>query len=198
MPNEEVTKIIRRQHGVLSREQARAAGLSARQIDYQCATRQWLRIGSCVYRHEAVAATWKSQLLAACLISNGVASHRSAAALHGIDGFRETFREITVPEGLWKPIDTVRVHQTRQWYADQHIVRNQIPCTDLSRTIIDVAAVARPRQVQDMVDSVMRTSRFDLSDLYAIAVRHASRGRNGCGVLREVLDSRMPDSGVPT
>ena len=197
MQYEEVNKIIRRQHGIVSREQARATGLSARQIDHQCATRRWIRIGPCVYRHAAVAATWRAQLLAACLIANGVASHRSAAALHGIDGFRETVREITVPEGLWKPIDAVRLHRTRQWYTDQHIVRDHIPCTDLSRTIIDVAAVVHPRRVQDMVDAVMRTNRFDLSDLYAIVVRHARRGRNGCGVLREVLDSRMPESGVP-
>ena len=197
MHNEEVTKIIRRQHGVVSRKQTLQSGLSARQIEYQCTTKRWLRIGPGVYRHGAVAATWKSQLLAACLISNGVASHLSAAALHGIDGFRETVREITVPEGRWKPIDAVRVHQTRQWHAAQHIVRDHIPCTDLSRTIIDVAAVANPRRVQEMVDAVLRASRFDLSDLYAIVVRHASKGRNGCGVLREVLDSRMPDSGVP-
>jgi len=189
MQYEEVNKIIRRQHGIVSREQARATGLSARQIDHQCATRRWIRIGPCVYRHAAVAATWRAQLLAACLIANGVASHRSAAALHGIDGFRETVREITVPEGLWKPIDAVRLHRTRQWYTDQHIVRDHIPCTDLSRTIIDVAAVVHPRRVQDMVDAVMRTNRFDLSDLYAIVVRHARRGRNGCGVLREVLEA---------
>ncbi len=197
MRNEEVIKIIRRQHGVVSRKQALRSGLSARQIEYQCTTKRWIRIGPGVYRPDAVAASWKSQLLAACLITNGVASHRSAAALHGIDGFRATVREITVPEGRWKPIDAVRVHQTRQWHVAQHVVRDHIPCTDLSRTILDVAAVARPRQVQDMVDAVMRASRFDLPDLYAIIVRHARKGRDGCGVLREVLESRMPDSGVP-
>ncbi|MDE0699491.1 MAG: hypothetical protein F4Z58_12570 [Acidimicrobiaceae bacterium] len=197
MDNEEVTRVIRRQHGIVTGKQARAAGFSARQIQYQCTTKRWLRVGPGVYRHNAVPATWKSQLLAACLVTNGVASHRSAAALHRIDGFRETVREITVPEGRWKSLDTVRVHQTRQWYTDQHIVREYIPCTDLSRTVIDIAAVARPRQVNDMVDAVMRTGRLDLPDLYAIVVRHARRGRNGCAVLRDVLDSRMPHSGVP-
>ena len=197
MDNEDVAEIIRRQHGVISRQQALDARLTRREIDGKLARREWQRVQPCVYHHSAVRRTWHGALLAGCLTAGGVASHRAAAVLDGIDGYRAGRREIIVPEGSWKAVDGVVVHETRQWRPREHVVRDGIPCTPLARTTLDLAAVVDRHRLDDTIDALLRSGRLELADLYDVLVRHARRGRDGCGRLREALDARRPDAGVP-
>jgi hypothetical protein len=65
------------------------------------ATGRWRAAGPGVYRIAGTPVTWRSHLLAAVLAGGpgAVASHRSAGALHGLDGCRPGVPEVSVPRG---------------------------------------------------------------------------------------------------
>lgn len=197
VPDEEIAALMRQQFGLLTRAQARAAGVSARSFDHRVATGVWRRVGRGVVQSATHPVTWRSRLLAACLETGGVASHRSAAVLHAVDDFRPGQIEITIPYGRRTRIRGVTVHRTTQWWPDQHIRLDGIPCTSIERTVVDIAAVVGRTRLDDALDAVMRTNRWDLPDLVDIVVAHARRGRDGCGRLREAVDRRRPKDRVP-
>ena len=65
-----------RQHGLVTRAQLLAAGLTERQIDRRLGTGQLLVVHEGVYRLPPVKPTYEQAVLAACLATGGVASHR--------------------------------------------------------------------------------------------------------------------------
>jgi hypothetical protein len=82
-----VVALMARQHSLITRQQAVAAGLSTSAIDRLVASGAWTRVGRSVYHLAGAPFTWHTRVLAACLESgSGVASHRTAAVLHGLDG----------------------------------------------------------------------------------------------------------------
>ena len=101
----EVRSLMQEQHGLISRSQARAEGLTDDQIRRRLRTGEWVCAARGVYRHAVCPETPLSRLLAGCLACDGVASHRSAAALHDIDGYQLDRIEILVP---WKRSPTIR------------------------------------------------------------------------------------------
>src|ERR1700683_4401433 len=76
--------IFSRQHGLATRSQLLAAGVSAAQLRTALSQGRWTRRSSGLY----AAANWPDSaarsLHAACLLSDGVASHESAAWLWGL------------------------------------------------------------------------------------------------------------------
>src|SRR3546814_13274428 len=60
----------------------------------------WVRIDTAVFGHIAAPPTWERSVMAAVLAERvAVASHRTAAVLHGLEGFRRGRPELTVPPG---------------------------------------------------------------------------------------------------
>ncbi len=197
MSDEKIESRFRGQHGVVSRAQALEAGLTDRQIDRRVASGRWVRVRRGVYRHAAVRPTWKGNLLGACLATGGLASHRAAAYLHGIDGFRAVQLEVVVAHGRWRQLPGVRLHQTTQIERAGPIDRDKIPCTGLARTLIDLGAVVSMRRMESAFDCVLREGKLEIPALYANLISHARRGRDGCGPYREVLEARGGEERVP-
>jgi hypothetical protein len=193
----EAHELARRQHGLFTRVQVLDAGMTQRQVDRRLRTREWVRVGSGVYRLAAWPTTWESVLLAACLVQRGLAGHRAAAALHGIDGYPRGRIEIVVPEGRRRSATGAIVHQTRQFDLAAPVTIDAIPTTGLARTVLDVAAVIGPTRLESTVDAVLRDGRLTLRQLQHVVAQHSARGRDGCGRLREILDRRLGVGEVP-
>jgi hypothetical protein len=88
-PDLEVAAIARRQHGVWSRSQALKVGMSPTMIRTRLRRGTWVALDKGVYAHIASLPTWDRSVMAAVLAErHAVASHRSAAVLHGLPGFR--------------------------------------------------------------------------------------------------------------
>ena len=188
---------MNQQHGLISRRQALAAGMTDAQIGWRLRTGQWEGVGRGVYRHTVSPETPRSRLLAVCLACNGVASHRSAAALHGIDGYELDRIEVLVPWQRRPTIRGARFHRTTQMHLAKPIDRDGIPCTGIGRTVLDVAAVVDRKQLDHTIDAVLRQGLLRLSDLYTVLVTHSRQGRTGCGPFREALDERRGDDMIP-
>ena len=75
---------------------------------------RWRAAGPGVYRIAGTPVTWRSHLLAAVLAGGpgAVASHRSAGALHGLDGCRLGVPEVSVPRGRRYRPGGARVHES--------------------------------------------------------------------------------------
>ena len=197
MGEERVLGRMKRQHGVISRDQALDSGLTEGQIKYRLRTGEWVAEARGVYRHAAISPTVLSRLLAVCLAHNALASHRSAAALHGVDGYSLDRVEIIVPSGRGLRVDGVRVHESNQMGLTRPTERRGVPCTGLSRTVLDLAAVVTRKRLDRTIDAVLRDGQLRPSDLYGVLASHARRGRNGCAALRASLDDRLGDDPVP-
>lgn len=133
-----VRRRMRRQHDVATRAQLAEEGLSASSTDRMVAAGELKVVYRGVYRDGAFPLSPFGRLLAACLATAGIASHRAAAWLWGL--VERPFIEITVARDRSTPLgDTCVVHRTKDMPARS--VRKGIPCTNPLRTMIDLAAV---------------------------------------------------------
>ena len=188
---------MKEQHGLISRGQARAEGISDDQIRRRLRTGQWVGAARGVYQHAVFPETPLSRLLAGCLACDGLASHRSAAALHDVDGYTLDRIELLVP---WKRRPTIRgarLHRTTQMQLAKPVVRKGIPCTWIGRTALDVSSVVSRKQLDHTIDAILRQGLLRLSDLYGVLVSHSRQGRTGCGPFRDALEERWNDDRVP-
>ena len=197
MDHQRVLRRMRSQYGIITRAQALADGMTRAQIDHCVRTGGWVREARGVYRHAATAPTPMSRLFAAGMAHDGLASHRSAAALHGIEGFKLDRVELTVPPGKRPSIAGVKLHRSRQLSLAQPTERQGVPCTGRARTVMDLASVVTSKRLDRVIDAVLRDRLLRPSDLYGVLALHARRGRNGCAAFRSALESRLGDDPVP-
>ena len=173
MDGQRVLARMRQQHGLISRSQALDEGMTSRQIERLVKAGVWEREASGVYRHEAVLSTVRSRLLALCMAHGAVASHRSAAALHPIEGYRLDRVEVVVPPGRGRGIRGARRYESSQMDLFKPVERDGILCTPVGRTVLDLAAVVDRRQLDRTIDAVLRDGQLRLSDLYGVLASHA-------------------------
>ena len=176
--------------------------MTRHRIQNRVRTGRWRRASSGVYQHSAARVTPQSRLLAACISHGGLASHRSAAALHGVDGFSLMIPEVAVALGRGRSATGVIVHRSAQMHLVRRVEVDGIPCTGLARTVLDLAAVRDRRLVSHKsldraIDSVVRDRRLRYSDLDDVLGAHSRKGRNGLVQLRTALDARCGDEVVP-
>ena len=200
-PRTSLAALARSQHGAFSRAQALELGLTRHQLEGGCRSGRFERVAPATYRAAGTPPTWHQQLMVAVLAggSGCLASHRSAAALWALDGARRGAAEVSVPRiGRPRRRDGVRHHQSTDLELAAPIVRSGIPTTGIDRTLIDLAGVVSDRRLTQAVDDAIRRRLTSWPDLAATRARHSRRGRNGVGVLRDLLEERygtaIPDS----
>ncbi len=83
-PDQRADRAAARQYSLITRWQALACGLSARQINRRVVCGRWIAVAPGVYRVPSAPVTWQQRALAACLAGppGTVASHLTAAAIH--------------------------------------------------------------------------------------------------------------------
>ncbi len=177
------------QHGVISREQALAAGMSRRAVEHRVATGRWRAIHRGVYVPRAVPPSWHQRLLAAVLRGGprACASHRSAAVLWELDGIEERVIEISVPTA--HRIRGATVHR-RPWDEAGFEVVDGIRVTRIERTIVDLAGVVSPERAALAPDDALRRALTTPSKLGEAIEALGSRGRAGLASLRNIVARR--------
>lgn len=190
--------IAKEQYGVLTTAQARNAGLSKGAIRRRVQDGTWDLICPKVLHIGGAPVGWRHRVMAACLsVPHSVASHRTAAVLHGLDGFRAREVEL-LTTGRWVPAVSIATVRTTRYLPDEDVAGvDGIPATVPARTLLDLGSVCNlpvvRRAIQDAIGRRIATF-GQLDDMLSRAGR---RGRPGTAAFRSILESVEVDRPAP-
>lgn len=194
-PERAVSAVARRQHGLITRDQALAAGITPMAIRVRVTRGSWVAVRRTVYAVAGVRASREQALGAVCLAvgERCWASHRSAAALWALDVPRPDRIEVVTPMAVRVNLDGVRQHRSRE-LPPADLARHQlVPVTTVARTIIDCIPDLPGRRLVTAVDDADRRGLLEIGALLACAARLDHPGRRLLVPLREVLADRRRD-----
>lgn len=198
--NSTLALLARSRHGVLTKDDALAEGITAHQLRRAVERGELERVHPGVFRIAGAPRSWHQSLLLAVLAGgpSALASHRSAAVLWDLDGTTRGRPEIVAPRHLRARYEPVRCHESKDLQLAMPTERLRIPCTGLERTIVDLGAVTPVDRVQQAIDDAIRRRLCTWDDLLHTLVMHSRRGRRGVGALRAILEESygktVPDS----
>jgi len=195
-----VAEVAAAQYGVVTRVQARHHGLTDRQIRIRLERGRWERLSRHTFRIAGAPSSWRQGVIAACLAAGdgAAASHRTAAALRGFDGYTPGIIEITVPHGRRDfRMEGVIVHSSSCWTDDDVSIVAGIPVSTPERTLCMLAAVSTEEQVESALDSAERDRVVRRTDVAQVHDEVRQRGRNGIAALGRILERRAELAGIP-
>ncbi len=182
------------QHHTVTRRQARELGFDRRRVATALAHGWLTEPLPGVLTLADAPPTWHGRLMAVVLAAgdHGVASHRSAARLHRLDGFddaRNAVVEVSVSRRyrLDPAVAAVTHHVTPLPDVDVTTI-DGIRCTTLPRTLADLGSVVRSRTAVRRALTSARRRGVDLHVVRATAERLHRPGQSGTGVMLTLLD----------
>ena len=195
-----ILQIAGHQHGAIGRSQLAALGVSAKQRHLLCTSGVLIPAGSATFRVAGHAPGAHQRIMIACLDVAGIASHRTAAALHGIgpwtldhlDAHRPPDVLIRRASGRYRAVDA-RVHSTTWLTDDDRTEVGGIPCTSVARTLLllaDPATGVPGDRLRGIVDGAIRDEKATDPWLWWSLERLRRRGRGGIRALEAVLRDR--------
>lgn len=139
-PDRVLDEYAARQYGAFSLEQARAAGHTPKMVHNRVEKGAWIRLAPSIYALASAPPKWERQMAAALLSRSGsIAGGRSAAYLHGFDGFGRSRPVIIVPETANARSPLARVIRSNRFDALGRVRRNGFVVTDEAETIVTLA-----------------------------------------------------------
>jgi very-short-patch-repair endonuclease len=187
------------QLGLFTRDDARKDDISKHQLRRMVEHGVVERVGPAVFRFAASPRSWRQDVMVAVLDGGPecVASHRTAAALHGFDGFAADVIEVLVPMSVFHRRKNVVVHHTRSLPSMDRTVVGVIPVTSRTRTLIDLGAVSSAETVENALDCAERDRKVQRAELERRYLDLKARGRNGIGAMTQILDARLELERLP-
>jgi very-short-patch-repair endonuclease len=191
--SELVLRVARAQHGVVARRQLLEHGFSGSSIDRRIASGRLLPVFAGVYALGTDVLSQQGWWMAGVLASGpgAVLSHSTAGALWGITdtGPRiETTRAFNLaPEVGVAPgcrIPRLKIRRTRSLPAAETAERSGIPVMSIERTLLSLASVYTPRQLESAYLRAVRTGTLDHRALRLVLDR--GPGWRGIGALRKL------------
>jgi hypothetical protein len=182
-----VARLASRQRSLITHNQVAGLGATAAMIHTRLDTGRWVQVARGVYRLGGSPVTWHQRALAACLAAGpgAMVSHRSAAAIWAISGFRPGPLEISVPAARSARNPLATVHRTIHLPKGDCTTHDRIPVTKPARTLVDLAGRVSADLLEEAVDDVLCRRLVDLDGLVKRADGMA--GRRGAVALRTIL-----------
>ena len=186
------------QHGVFSRKQAGAIGYSKKSLDHLIARGAIEPVDHGVLSFIAARRSWRSSLMSAVLAGGGShASHRSAACLHGLDGFDEPQPiEVTVARGRYPARDEVIIHRWTSPDQNDFTQVDGIPVSSVASTLARLGAVVPSRRVEQALDDALRRG-YSIKWIEQTTERLHRPGPTGTGVLVRLLRDPARRQAIP-
>lgn len=172
-------------HGVIPRTVALAMGVDDAALHRLLKKDRWRRIFARAYAVAGAPETWQMQLaaVAAGLNAPFAFSHRTAGALHGLDGVDEgavEFVATTTPR-----LQGVRAHRVKHLPTVHH--QDGFPVTTPQRTILDLFSVVSPGTAERALEDALRKRLTSIDRLWSEYTTQCRRGRNGCSSFRDAM-----------
>lgn len=183
-------ELVRSQHGLVTTAQAvKVLGPSRKQR--WVADRRLISVQPGVLRMAGSPETWHQQLMAASMSAGAVVSHRAAAELWGLiqpAGYIEISVRPPQQPRLRPP---AILHRILDLHPELAVPREGFRITDPTRTVIDLGLVLPTWSVRDALSRGLTTRLFSVPDVERLRDALGRRGRNGTGVMRELLEERL-------
>lgn len=178
------------QRHVFSRDQALAAGLTRSGVWRRVRGGCYVPLGPQTYHLAGAEPPWRGLLLAGMLDlgSAAVVTGRSAAALHGLEGFAEGPVELLVPRELRKRRALGTVTSTSSLDLIDRSIVDGLAVTSATRTIIELAGVVRARELANAIDSAQRLGLTEPGFLRRRLDDLGRAGRPGAGAIQLALE----------
>ncbi len=179
--------------GVFHRSEARDVGLDDDWAIRRLAAGRLHRVHPDVFRFAGVpSAVPGHDLMAAALQigRDGVVSHRAAAWVHGLDGFRSAAVELTVSRSTHVAPTGAVVHRLAAIDPVDIVEIGPWRVTAPARTLIDLAAIPPRWRVEVALDDAWRRRLVGRDELVERLAANAGKGRRGAGVMRGLLAAR--------
>jgi very-short-patch-repair endonuclease/predicted transcriptional regulator of viral defense system len=189
---ETVWVLASRQHGVISKGQLRALGLSDKAIRHRLARGRLHPVAWGVYAVGRPEVDRLGEWMAAVLACGptAVLSHTSAGALWGIRGERGRAPiDVSVRTCSHREVEGVRLHR-RGALRDRDVTEHQrIPVTTPAQTLIDLAVTLDARRLERAVNEADKLDLVDPATLLESLDGYTAR--EGVGRLRAMLGAQV-------
>jgi len=184
------------QHALVSTAQADALGIEWDARKRAMAAGLLAPVRRRVLRVVGAPRSPREDLMAACLAAGpgSVACRRSAAVLHGLPVSAPVRPEIVCADLLADELEGTGCHRTRRLPAEHCTSVDQVPCTTIERTIIDLAATTSRYALAGLLADADRRRLCRPVDVELALCQISTRGRKGVALLREVLADHVGGS----
>jgi predicted transcriptional regulator of viral defense system/very-short-patch-repair endonuclease len=190
--DQRLARIAERQHGLVSRRQLVAIGLSSKAVTRRVEKGRLHRIHPGIYAVGHLERTSEARWMTAVMAcgSGAVLSHLDAAALWKIYDGEGARVHVTSVRKAGGRLDGVQVHRARRLHLDDLTVKDGIPVTTVARTLVDLTDVLGSDRVLRAIREADFLGLLDLDALSAAVER--AHGRKRLGVLREAVAAYRP------
>jgi hypothetical protein len=155
------------------------------------------KVGWHTYRMAGAPPTFEAKVMAACLDVGAVASHRTAAVLHGLAvprAWRAAPIEVTTEKRRRHASTPLAVvHSSTNLGVDDIVHVRGVPTTSVARTVLGLAALVPrvdARDVRTAVDAAVRDGKASDRWLWWRLEELRCRGRDGVGEMEALLADR--------
>lgn len=136
--------LARTQLGLATASQLSDLGYSWHQFERMVETGMWRRLAPGLFASGSVDDTFERNVMAACLNSRGIASHQTAATLHGMRFARpRNLIEVTVAFTGNARSSLANVHRCRRFAEIEVVQIGPVPVTSVAHTLWDLGARMR-------------------------------------------------------
>jgi very-short-patch-repair endonuclease len=178
------------QHGVATRAQLLARGVSVHAIDQMVRTARIVVLRRGVYQIGPLPVGRAAEAAAVLACGpEGRVSHMSAAALQGVLDANRTHPpvEVTMPRRKRRKIEGVRIHRVRDLRPDEVTEVDGIPVTTPARTLLDISETLGAREVEQALAKALRMNLVTREEMCQMVERHPRHP--GARLLRQLLDA---------
>jgi very-short-patch-repair endonuclease len=171
-------RIAAQQHGVVSRDQLRAAGLTEASIRQGVAAGRLYPLFRSTFAIGHPRRDRDSRLQAAVLAcgEGTIVSHGTAAAMLGLWDFWTPDIELIAPVEGGRKIRGIRRRFVPPPPPEQITLRSEILCTNPSRTLIDISRLASPKLLAETVEQAAVLRVLNVEEIDGILQESRRRG----------------------
>ncbi|MEO7804383.1 MAG: type IV toxin-antitoxin system AbiEi family antitoxin domain-containing protein [Actinomycetota bacterium] len=189
--------LARQQFGLITVEQAFAAGMSRHAVQSRTENGRWIRILPGVLKMRAAPTSWDQSLLAPFLWTtrlNGVVSavsHRAAARLFGLGPFRQTpSLELCLSKPRRCHVQKLVTHVDGNLDPTALVKLGPYLTTKAPRTLVDLASIVDEETLENCLEDALRMKRCSLASIHEAVDLSQGRGKKGVATLRRLLELR--------
>ena len=166
--------------------------LSIYELRHALDSGQLVRVFPRVYKPWGAPEWWEQRLQAACWSFDAVASHRSAARVHHLNGVPSVRLELTVPWPRVVRAAGVLVHTSKLLLPEFVTEADGIPVTTPDRACLELSAVCSSTTLEKVWESANVAGLITPDSLQRTAIKMQARGRRRMQTVWQILERWDP------